>query len=195
MDTIIFYLKDILLELLPNVPIVVLICCIMAVILRKKRYKFSFLYELGVGLFMLYCVALFSETISIQSIICSITSGNIRIDDNINIIPFYGILQVIQSGELPYIVLNILGNILMFLPMGFFLPLLWKRLSNVKVVIFFGILISALIEISQLYICRGTDIDDLILNTVGTFMGYLSYRLINKLFPRFTSKFILKVVD
>lgn len=83
-----------------------------------------------------------------------------------------------------------LGNIGMFLPVGFFPALLgwkprwWKALLT-------GFCLSLGIEILQLFIDRGTDLDDLILNTVGTLCGYGLYGLLRRLAPGFTGRFKL----
>ena len=78
----------------------------------------------------------------------------------------------------------------MFLPVGFFPALLgwqprwWKALLT-------GFCLSLGIEILQLFIDRGTDLDDLILNTVGTLCGYGLYGLLRRLAPGFTGRFKL----
>ena len=75
----------------------------------------------------------------------------------------------------------------MFIPFGIFIPLLWD-ISNKKVIIY-GFLSSLFIEISQLFLTRGTDIDDLILNTCGVLLGLLLYKLLNKKLNQFFIKF------
>ncbi len=87
---------------------------------------------------------------------------------------------------------NILGNILMFAPLGLLLPLLWKDFRNFSKTVLFGFVVSFIIEFSQLFLARGTDIDDLILNTIGTTLGYLTFIVIHKFFPKFTKKFVLE---
>ena len=52
-----------------------------------------------------------------------------------------------------------------------------------------GFLASLSIETIQLFIDRGTDLDDLILNTVGAAAGYLLYRLVRAVAPRAIAKF------
>ena len=82
-----------------------------------------------------------------------------------------------------------LGNIGMFLPLGFFPALLWRR-GNLWRSTLVGFLSSLGIETIQLFIDRGTDLDDLILNTVGAAAGYLLYRLLRAIIPSLTGKFI-----
>ena len=81
-----------------------------------------------------------------------------------------------------------LGNMGMFLPIGFFTALLWRRERLWRSTLV-GFLASLSIETIQLFIDRGTDLDDLILNTVGAAAGYLLYRLIRTIAPRATAKF------
>ncbi len=82
---------------------------------------------------------------------------------------------------------NILGNIMLFFPLGVFLPVLSKKYYSLKKVTIFAMLCSSSIEISQLVsrlyeIYRVVDIDDVILNTTGAVLGFLSIKkwLINK---------------
>lgn len=70
----------------------------------------------------------------------------------------------------------------MFIPIGFFVALLWNLKD--KNIILIGFVISLFIEFCQLLISRGTDIDDLILNTLGTIVGLLIYKLLSKKFNK-----------
>ena len=75
----------------------------------------------------------------------------------------------------------------MFIPVGFFPPLLW-RLSG-KWAVAAGFFSSLFIELIQLMLPRSTDIDDVILNTAGTALGFFIYWLINGHFGNFSEKF------
>ena len=81
---------------------------------------------------------------------------------------------------------NIFGNLILLLPLGLMLPILWKGFRNVTKVILFGFFLSLSIEVMQLlsvYIGnmgRAFDIDDIILNTIGVYIGYVIYRIITK---------------
>ncbi|MGN0536992.1 MAG: VanZ family protein [Acutalibacteraceae bacterium] len=91
----------------------------------------------------------------------------------LRLVPFEVIGQQFQylfSGYPMPFLFNVVGNILMFVPMGFFLPLL-KKLSFPKTVLC-GFLFSLFIELAQLPLDRVTDVDDLILNTTGTAVGF-----------------------
>ncbi|MNO15022.1 VanZ like family protein [compost metagenome] len=123
----------------------------------------------------------------------------------ISYIPFQGIWDMItytfvlsdgesmpEKGAVLYLVTNIFGNILIFAPLGFFLPLLWERFRAFSKTVLFGLVVSLVIECSQLFLVRGTDIDDLILNTTGTVVGYLAFIMFSKLFFKFKDKFLLQ---
>ena len=98
----------------------------------------------------------------------------------LNLIPFRTLLHFIgllNSGVRAYIrmaVINLGGNIIMFIPLGFLLPRVFYRFSSLpRVLISTAILISA-VEIIQLFTLVGTcDIDDVILNVIGAAIGYL----------------------
>ncbi|MDD3218143.1 MAG: VanZ family protein [Lachnospiraceae bacterium] len=106
-------------------------------------------------------------------------------------IPFQGMIEMLQGGISMYAIINLGGNLLMFFPVGFLFPLLWERFRSMKKTVCTGFLISLMIECSQLFLARGTDVDDLILNTLGTLLGYGCYRLFVRIMPRFSQKFQL----
>ncbi len=73
----------------------------------------------------------------------------------------------------------------MFIPSGIVLPIIYKKLNSFLKVIGVGALISLCIEILQLlFFERASDIDDLLLNTLGAGIGYLIYTLVYKLIMR-----------
>ncbi len=89
----------------------------------------------------------------------------------INFIPFIHMFEIYDGW-----LVNLIGNISMFIPVGFLLPFCFLKLNSVKNVVFVGFKISLFIELSQLILYeRSTDIDDLILNTLGVFIGALIY--------------------
>lgn len=91
----------------------------------------------------------------------------------VNLIPFVNLLNYESSKDL---LLNLIGNVSMFIPSGIILPILYKRLNNFGKVLAAGALISLGIEILQLpFSVRASDIDDLILNTAGVMIGYAIY--------------------
>lgn len=99
-----------------------------------------------------------------------------------NFIPFETILRYINYSQyfnLDLIVVNLLGNLLIFTPMGFLLPLLSKRFRKAWVIICIGFFSSLAVETVQFIFTVGSaDIDDLILNTLGAWFGYLAYKCV-----------------
>ena len=78
---------------------------------------------------------------------------------------------------------NVLLNVAMFVPLGFLLPLLWKRFRRWFVTIPAGLGVSLAIELAQLAIGRGIcDVDDLFANTLGGAMGYFAAMTVLALF-------------
>ena len=82
----------------------------------------------------------------------------------------------------------ILANALIFLPIGFFPNLLWRGSRWWKGLLT-GFCASLSVEFLQLFVGRATDIDDLILNTLGAFLGGLLCLLLVKLAPHLTKRF------
>ena len=78
--------------------------------------------------------------------------------------------------------LNLIGNTAMFIPLGIIWPSVFKKLNTHGKVIAAGFGVSLAIEVLQLpFFDRATDIDDLILNTLGFLIGYGIYLLTKKL--------------
>ena len=75
---------------------------------------------------------------------------------------------------------NILGNMIMFIPMGIFIKK-YLKLDNKKIVILLLFIISMTIEVIQLIIGRVYDIDDVLLNIIGGFIGFLFADSFNKI--------------
>ena len=75
-------------------------------------------------------------------------------------------------------VVNLLGNIVMFVPLGFFLPLVWVRLRKLWKSFLTAVGMILLVELAQLLSLRGScDVDDLILNLVGMTLGFIFYHI------------------
>lgn len=103
-----------------------------------------------------------------------------------NLIPFKTIAEYISaiftgSMNLDIPIKNLVGNLLMFAPMGIFLPVLfakiksWKKYCTVVVAILLGI------EVIQFLTKRGSfDVDDLILNMTGALLGFWAWSVLSK---------------
>lgn len=94
----------------------------------------------------------------------------------LNLIPFVNLMDynVLREAKL-----NLIGNLAMFIPVGIIWPAVFKALNTHIRALAAGIGFSLCIEILQLpFFDRVTDIDDLILNSLGFLTGYLIWLLI-----------------
>ena len=101
--------------------------------------------------------------------------------------PLQEIRRAIRRGS-RWLWLMLLSNILMFVPLGLCSALLWRNGRWWKSLLL-GASGSILIETVQFFIGRSTDIDDVILNTGGTLLGFWLYCLLRAVFPRGILKF------
>lgn len=88
----------------------------------------------------------------------------------------------VRHGLWDAVWINFPGNIIMFLPIGLFAGLLADKPRWWKGTLW-AFALSFLIEFFQLFVSRGTDIDDLILNTLGGLLGHWAYLLIRRAAP------------
>lgn len=123
-----------------------------------KQYNFK--KFMMVLIFAFYLMAVFS-------VVGIPTVSTARVDFSFNLIPLIDIV----NSPVEYIKNTIL-NIILFMPMGFLLPVIWKEYRSAKETIIIGLTVSIIIEMLQIFTFRLTDIDDLITNTLGTFLGY-----------------------
>lgn len=99
----------------------------------------------------------------------------VRFDLNLNLIPFAGILGDLKNSVL---------NVLLFVPLGFLLPIMWPKFHSAKDTVRFGLCASGTIELLQMLTLRATDINDLLTNTLGTGLGWvLGILAVKKLSP------------
>ncbi len=77
------------------------------------------------------------------------------------------------------VMINLAGNVVAFMPFGFFLPILWQKSGKLLYVTFWSFSFSLVVETIQLVYKVGTfDVDDLFLNTLGGIFGYMMMRLL-----------------
>lgn len=94
----------------------------------------------------------------------------------VNLIPFIYLFDYPTMRET---LLNLIGNTAMFIPLGIVWPAVFKKLDTPLKAILAGFCTSLAIEIIQLpFYDRTSDIDDLVLNTVGYIIGYGIYSLV-----------------
>lgn len=78
-------------------------------------------------------------------------------------------------------------NVLLFIPLGLALPLLWKAFGTWWKTVLFGFSASLFIETLQIFTHRATDVNDLLTNTLGTVIGFLLARVILRYAPQLPS--------
>lgn len=110
---------------------------------------------------------------------------------SLNLVPFKTIGAFLFSEGNAYLpadvlairrVINLLGNVLLFVPLGFLLPLSYKKAGKFGIMFLIGSAYVLLIEITQYFIYRISDIDDYILNMLGIMLGFWVYKIFKKLF-------------
>lgn len=105
---------------------------------------------------------------------------------NVNLVPFLESIRLFRfywKNEMwTALLVNFLGNIVMFVPIGFFASLLSDKPRWWKGTLW-TFALSLFIETAQLFVCRGTDVDDLILNTLGGLLGYGLFLLLRQFDP------------
>lgn len=179
MGSILRYLGIMLPFMLLSVPVYLLI---RAMILKRRKQHINRYHEIPLFLFTIYLCGLASQTIlprieyGVNGL--HILSGGVH---TTNLVPFRVLANTaaeMRHGNTDSLLINLIGNIVLFVPVGFCCMLLWP-MSKTKAILC-GLGISLCIEICQLFLARGTDIDDLILNTLGAVIGVLLYTLLNK---------------
>ena len=103
----------------------------------------------------------------------------VEMDEQSNFVP--SLVKWLQGDLLlgSWVKTMLVGNVLMFVPMGIFLPLTFPRLSRQKLWLS-AIIVPIIIEIIQPIVGRSFDIDDLICNSIGILIGYLAAHFMKK---------------
>ena len=94
--------------------------------------------------------------------------------------PLWEVSSMFRSGNYRYWSGQIGCNIIMLMPLGFLLPVLYDRFRSIKVIAVVGFTFSVMIELTQYYTGRGLfESDDIIHNTIGAVLGCVIYLIIN----------------
>ncbi|MCT4598883.1 MAG: VanZ family protein [Vallitalea sp.] len=149
----------------------------------------SIIYSKGFKTFSrIICFILFIIYLTILSnvLFFNYKYGRVSGDKSYNLEPFKTINNYIkyrQSVSDAIDIRNILGNILAFMPMGFFIPLLSKKTRFFIKIIIISAITSLLVEVIQYKFAVGSfDVDDIILNTLGGFIGYICYKIAHSIY-------------
>lgn len=160
-------IKNILANIWPMVLIITIILSSLRIsYILKYKEKFIFYEEmLNLG-FVIYIISLF-YVVTFQDVDWSTS----------NFIPFKEMFRYRLFSDMFF--KNVIGNLIMFMPYGFFVSYFLK-LDKKKYVLLLSMITSITIEVIQLIIGRVFDVDDITLNIIGGLIGYFIYRLIHK---------------
>lgn len=162
---------------------------------RIMRYTFVFFFILYILLiinFMLFD-SFYGRANTVRFLNWNKETFSFYIKESLNLIPFKTVFIFVKgffdgSIRKDVALVNLLGNLFAFVPLAFFLPLLFKKLKSFKRFIITVMLIVAAVEFIQLLMLTGSfDVDDFILNVGGAALGYKLFhlptanRLINKI--------------
>lgn len=151
----------------------------------KTTEKVSFAQSVIRILFLAYCGLmlwlLFGQRLQGSILDITLNVGG----DNLNLVPFatlrlywHVLGKDVSEGLLRQAIINLAGNVVMFVPLGWFLPGIFRAFRGFFKTAFFGISLVCLVELVQYVTGLGVcDIDDLILNTVGILLGYGLWKL------------------
>lgn len=169
----------------------VLLTILISIVMRisyKEEEKIRVQHNIFGYMFMIYLIIALAEVVGFPSISewRRLSGLNEAIfNPNINLIPFNDGFDI--SGIL---------NIIFFMPFGFLLPTLWKKYRSFLNTLSYGIIFSFIIEIGQLFTKnRATDINDLIMNTLGTIIGWIIFNSLRKVFKKLTRKTVVDTKD
>ena len=137
---------------------------LLLVYLQTVRYWRGEAYRTGqkwiIMLFALYLLAVCS-VVGIPSI------KYIHLDSSLNLLP---LLDIVDNP--PGYIKNTILNIILFVPLGIFLPAVWPQYRSLRQIAAAGFGFSLSIELLQLFSWRLTDVDDLLTNTLGAVLGF-----------------------
>ena len=163
-------IKDVLNDTWPMIALscVVLIALRLTFIIKNKE-KLIVSNEIMMLTFIVYILCMFQI----------VTSQDVSSVHGVNITLFKELTRYQIGTKLFY--RNIIGNIIMFIPFGFFTSY-YLKLNKKSIIFYLTLVVSIVIELIQLKIGRAFDVDDIILNMAGSLIGYFVYRLVDRVF-------------
>jgi glycopeptide antibiotics resistance protein len=123
-------------------------------------------------LFVIVVVKFNGSLVELKDRIETFSSDGAR---NYNLIPFANIKRQLTHISEWWALRQILGNIIPFMPFGFLLPLVYRKINSFGKIFITGLLFILFIEFFQLFTKVGSfDVDDILLNSLGIMCGYVS---------------------
>lgn len=154
-----------------NYPMIIIFTIVIVAIrlmyLFVNNENFVFYKELMSLVSLLYALLLFYV----------VTFQDVNYGTN-NFVPFKEIFRYTFGSKV--FIHNIIGNIILFVPFGYFVAHIMKT-KNIFPTIIISLITSSVIEFTQLKIGRTFDVDDIILNIIGSFLGCLIYVIIDSI--------------
>lgn len=115
---------------------------------------------------------------------------------SLNMVPFKQIGEYIinyNNYNFDIWFMNLFGNVILFIPFGFMLPLIHNKGKNIKSNIIFSFMFSLIIELMQYIFSIGVfDIDDIILNLCGSLIGFGIYKLLSILLKKHNLLYLIE---
>lgn len=141
-----------------------------ALILSPVYLALNKVYFHNTGKSILYY--LFSCYLAVVYVLVGLPSVTyLRPEPNLNLIPIIGLVDDWKNSVL---------NVLFFIPLGMSMPILWSRFRTGKRTVLIGFCASTAIELLQILTYRVTDVNDVITNTLGAYLGFLCSRALLK---------------
>ena len=138
--------------------------------------------RIAAAVFVIYLLLLIYLTLFSQYF------GRVDFHRSINLIPLSTIHRYLSCWYLGVAKVNLMGNIFAFIPFGLLLPMAAKKLRFLSILIYL-FFVSAAIEIIQYLLGVGvSDIDDIILNLAGGIIGWLIFKVFQKISSRLGRK-------
>ncbi len=159
--------------------------------IKRKNKKIVLRKELLLTLFWGFVIGVISQTVFPKVNMGILDSGRFYFTiyyppkTEPNLVPLRTIILFSESrGNIDWhnlSVVNLLGNILLFTPIGCFLPMAYPKCNGFRCVFSITLCSIVLIEILQYFCGRVADIDDVILNMIGVLLGYGIFFILNKI--------------
>lgn len=161
--------------------------------LKKKRRKMQLWHEICLLLFWMFVIGIVSQTVFPRIHMGITDGGQFYIDAYYpprsapNFIPFKTLRLFLVNRSVTdwssAALLNLLGNILLFIPIGLFFPVAFPAQKHFKYIFCYALGGIFTIEFLQYFCGRVADVDDVLLNMLGILLDYCIFLLCNKSSP------------
>ena len=166
-------ITNILTESIDNMwPMLTIFLVVIAVVriaaIKSNNEKLVFYKEFSNLLFIIYILLLYNILTQVEEKTNSFVGYNL--------VPFTEIFRYKIGSDAFF--MNVVGNIVLFIPFGYFISTYIKP-KKILPILIVSVISSATVEFVQLCIGRSFDVDDIILNSLGAIIGFLIYVALN----------------